>query len=220
VRWHFADASLEPFADGMPAIEATSLVVIPIADHRAELYPEESDELGPMAEVRQHGFSSGRHAAHLAQIELGLDAQAVGRANRVPLWPPQCTGSITHTNRIAAAAASTSLKGIGIDLEEWGRVDDQLHRMLFTEDERATLESLPKEAATVSFSAKEAGYKAIYPTGQQFIGFKEAEIFLDWQARRFTIEYLGDHAPNKALNSGVGYWQVHSDHVLTVFVID
>jgi 4'-phosphopantetheinyl transferase EntD len=220
VHWRFEDDSLREFADTMPDIAKTSVVIATVTDHCDQLFAEERDELEPMAQVRQFGFSSGRHAAHLAQSALGLDPAAIGRQQRVPIWPNTCIGSITHTDRFAGAAASTELTALGLDMEEAGRVDEKLHRMLFTEKEAKMLNALPQGAPTVAFSAKESGYKAIYPIGQQFIGFKEAEIDLDWARQRFTIDYVGDHAPNKALNSGQGFWQVHADHVLTVFIID
>lgn len=218
--WRFEDDSLHGFATATPVVEGTCLVVAPITDQRDTLFPEEHKALEPMVESRQFGYSSGRHAAHLAQAELGLIPASIGRNERVPIWPGSCVGSITHSPTLAGAAASNTLSGIGIDLEEWGRVEDKLHRMLFTDNESNILSALPKEAATVMFSAKEAGYKAVYPTGQQFIGFKEAEIHLEWACQRFEIAYLGDHEPNKALNSGYGFWQVHADHVLTVFFIE
>ena len=67
------------------------------------------------------------------------------------------------------------------------------------------------------FSAKEAGYKAIFPVGKEFVGFKEAEIVLDEAAQTFKIRYLGDHEPNKALNGGEGRWAIALDHVFTFF---
>ena len=87
---------------------------------------------------------------------------------------------------------------------------------LFTENERKVVE---EKTATMMFSAKEAGYKAIYPIGQQFIGFKEAEIELDPASQQFRIKYLGRHKPNKLLEKGKGYWQLIDNQLMTLFTI-
>jgi 4'-phosphopantetheinyl transferase EntD len=71
----------------------------------------------------------------------------------------------------------------------------------------------------VAFAAKEAGYKAVFPIGGAYIGFQEASIDLNWQAQRFHIRYHGDHQPNRALESGVGYWRLTDSHVIVFFAI-
>lgn len=218
MQWRFLTAELRGFEEGCPDVAGTAVAMAPVADYRDQLFASEAAALEPMAERRQRGFSSGRHCAHLAQQTLGLTPEPIGRADRIPIWPSSSVGSITHTNAVAAAVASTRLTSVGIDLEVAGRVEEKLYRMLFTASETSRLSNYEFDAATVAFSAKEAGYKAIYPLGQKFIGFKEAEIELGDQ-HTFSITYLGSHAPNQALEQGWGYWRIHDDHVLTVFVI-
>jgi len=219
MRWKFLDPDLAPFGHGMPELPQTALVMAPVADYRHELMAEEAGETERMAEIRQFGFSSGRHCAHLAQALLDLPVQAIGREDRVPVWPAHSKGSITHSAKVAAAMASTGFKGVGVDIEQTGRVDEKLYRMLFTEAEQGLLGDYGFDAATVAFSAKEAGYKAIYPIGQQFVGFQEAEIHLAADSNTFTIEYIGEHAPNRALNEGQGYWCEHDGQVMTIFLL-
>ena len=219
MKWHFLDPDLSGFRDGVPDVRGSALVMSPIHDYRAELIEPEPSEMTRMAEVRQLGFASGRHCAHLAQDLLGLIPSAVLREDRVPIWPEHSVGSITHSSTIAAAFASTAAASVGVDIEEAGRVDDKLFRILFTDWEKEKIPSYDFDAAGVMFSAKEAGYKAIYPIGQAFIGFQQAEIILEPLERSFTIKYLGDHAPNKALHTGRGHWQIYGEHILTLFVI-
>ena len=69
------------------------------------------------------------------------------------------------------------------------------------------------------FSAKEAGYKATFPLAHRFIGFKEAEIDIDWTAGRFAFRYLGDHAPNRVMETGEGYFLFYERYVLSLFII-
>jgi enterobactin synthetase component D / holo-[acyl-carrier protein] synthase len=219
MKWQFVDQNLSDFQLGFPQLRDTAIVMANIADHRQHLFAAERADLAPMAEVRQFGFSSGRYCAHLAQSALGCTEAPVLRQDRAPVWPAPSVGSITHSTAIAASVASTAYLGVGIDLEEVGRVKDKLHRMLFTDAEQARLKNYTFDAASVMFSAKEAGYKAIHPIGQKYIGFKDAEIHLQPESTCFTIEYIGDYTPNLALNRGMGYWHICAGHVLTLFVI-
>jgi len=217
--WKFLDAGLEPFKAGFPELAGTAVVMAPVADFRHELLGVEQQESAAMAEVRQFGFSTGRHCAHLVQQMLGLDVQAVGRNDRAPQWPETSMGSITHSAHIAAAIATTRFASVGIDVEETGRVNKKLYRTLFTPAEQARLPAFEFDAATVMFSAKEAGYKAVHPLARTYVGFQEAEVHLDAARRSFSIEYTGSHQPNKVLDTGRGYWVEHEGHVMTVFTI-
>jgi len=224
MNWQFLSPKLNGFETEILGADQTACVISSVQDYRQELHPKEAKELASMAEIRQIGFSSGRYCAQRAQASLGLDIQPVGRSQRVPIWPDHCVGSISHSTTIAAALVSKNFKSVGIDIEETGRVEEKLYRILFTEFEKELIsQSNPAhsglDAAAIIFSAKEAGYKAIYPLGRKFIGFQEAEILLQPEQQTFSIRYLGKHEPNKALNAGKGYWQIHAGHVLTIFTI-
>ena len=217
--WRFTDSELQPFEIPAAGLEATALAMARVGDYRGELSESERREMVPMAEVRQFGFASGRYCAKLAQLDVGLQPVPVLRDARVPVWPAGCTGSITHSKQIAAAVVSRTLTGVGVDVEEVHRLDAKLYDMLFTDAERDKLPRYGVDADTVMFSAKEAGYKAIYPLGQKFIGFQDAEVDLDTAHHTFRIRYLGTHPPNKALDHGRGHWVRCAGHVLTLFVI-
>ena len=209
----------EEFAQLLPdglAMAETALSIAAISDRVDLLSGEEKAELSPMAPKRQAGFSSGRYCAARAQSLLKRDPEPILREERTPIWPQGLWGSITHTEHIAAAMVS-SVRSVGIDLEELDRMHEGLHKTLFTENELVALANYSVGADTIMFSAKEAGYKAIYPVGKKFIGFHEAEIELDESSQTFKIRYVGDHEPNKALNSGEGRWAIALDHVFTFF---
>ena len=220
MQWHYLDNEFEGLSSSLPDLAGTALVLAKIEDHRGELDALELAEIQTMAQRRQFEFASGRYCAHLAQKMVGLVPQPILRKNRVPLWPGSCIGSITHSDKIAGAAVSTSLGGIGLDIEAAGRVEEKLFRVLFSDTEKKQISASDFDAATVMFSAKEAGYKAIYPIGQKFIGFLEAEIVLHPADQTFTIRYLGDHPPNQALEGGYGFWREHQGQIMTVFVIE
>ncbi len=220
MQWHSEDPALSIFHD--PIDEDAAVAMSAVADYRHLLLPGEAESMGRMAEVRQLGFSSGRHCAHLAQSLLGLSPQGVLREERVPVWPAGSVGAITHSDDIAAAIASTEHLGVGIDIEATGRVEESMYRILFTAAEQEALKRTKpalNDADTLMFSAKESVYKAIFPTGRKFIGFREVEVHMDPDKQTYTMTYLGEHAPNAAMNRGIGYWLKGAGHVLTLFFI-
>lgn len=215
-RWHFLHTELQQHEFLIP--EDLVIVLSQLADYRARLLPEEAEHLAQMAPVRQIGFASGRHCAHLCQEMLELTIKPVLRRERVPHWPNGVVGSITHSDELACAIASQSLAGVGVDLEMRERLEEKLFDHLFTPWEQAQIRSSGSLAASVMFSAKEAGYKATYSLGKTFIGFKEAEIHL-LPENRFSIDYIGPNEVNRVANNGRGYWECVGEHVMSFFVI-
>ena len=76
-QWQLLEPELVPQKFLIP--EDLVVVVGNVSDYRAQLFPEESDYLADMAQVRQMGFASGRHFAHLCQDMLGLVVEPVLR---------------------------------------------------------------------------------------------------------------------------------------------
>jgi enterobactin synthetase component D len=154
---------------------------------------------------------------------LGLPAGPVGRATgRAPQWPDHCIGSITHAQGLVAAAIGRAgeLQGLGIDLELVDRVKPALHARLFTPQE--FLEAggtLNSREATLRFGAKEAVYKAVNPIVGRFIGFHEVEVVLLPEQGRFRMRYVGDHAPNRIMEAGEGWYCFHGPYVFSLFLI-
>lgn len=196
----------------------TAICFAKVCDRVDQLFAEERAELSQMARKRKAAFSTGRWCAHRAQEALGGTSSAIKRVKRVPLWPAGISGSITHTDVYAGAVVSSD-QAVGVDLEQLDRLHDGLHKTLFTEKERLLLDEYRPGADTIMFSAKEAGYKAVFPIGQAFIGFHEAEIALDENSQTFVIDYVGNHEPNNVFSRGVGYWRIAYNHVFTLFVI-
>ena len=220
--WQFLDRSLQAFQDGFPTLERTALVMSPIGDYQSHLFAAEQARCRQMTRARALSFSTGRHCAHAALRAIDVTPVAIASKNRAPLWPDTVVGSITHSREIAACIAiigSSEVAGVGIDIEQEGRIKAKLHRALFTDAERIQLEGYSFDAAALYFSAKEAAYKAIYPLGQKFIGFHEAVVQVQPARRQFTVAYQGSDAGCSAMSSGTGFWRFWAGHVLTVFVI-
>ena len=219
MHWHCDSHILRDEQPNWPMLADTALALVPNGTPDARLLIEERELAHNMGSQRLKDFTSGRHSAHIAQRLLGLNEQPVLCIDRSPQWPMGQCGSISHCRQWAFAGVSTGFRSIGVDVETIGRVTTKLYRTLFRPEEVTAMASKPELAAAIAFSAKEAGYKAIFPIGGTFIGFQEASIDLDWSQQQFHIRYHGAHGPNKALESGVGHWRLTHEHVLTFFSI-
>lgn len=220
MQWLSIQPNLKPLVARAPSLPETAIALADIANYENHLIGEEVAEHAAMGAMRKLSFSSGRRCVRAAQHALALAPFPVCRAAREPIWPGGCVGSISHSSDIAVAVVSKTTAGIGVDLESASRVTEKIWPSVFTQSEQTWLNQAPSFCADIMFSAKEAGYKAIFPHGRKFIGFHEAEIDLDLSRQQFRITYLGGHEPNKLLDSGVGYWHRASDHVLTIFVLE
>lgn len=175
-------------------------------------------------------YRAGRTCARAAIDALKPSANAddlsdhdwpVFGPDRAPIWPQGITGSLTHSDTfvICAIVASTRFHGIGIDLEpvlpdfEMADIADSVSHP----DERALAanSSWSGSGIAVLFSAKEAVFKALYPTLERFVGFDEVRL-TSITSGNLIFEPLPDLAaqiPNETtLSVSVSSWR---DHVLT-----
>lgn len=219
MHWHCDMQLATALQPSWPLLPETAMVLQSKESAKGRLLQAEIALSITMRAKRQLDFTSGRHCAHIAQELLGLPPNPILQADRAPLWPTGQCGSISHSKDWALAAVSTHLRSVGVDVEQVQRVTPRLHSSLFRLEELDAFTTLPATAPAIAFSAKEAGYKAIFPIGAAFIGFQEASIQLDWQRQEFRIRYHGAHAPNMALESGLGHWRLLDQHVITFFAI-
>ena len=197
MHWHCDSHILRDEQPSWPMLADTALALVPNGTPDARLLIEERELAHNMGSQRLKDFTSGRHSAHIAQRLLGLNEQPVLRIDRSPQWPMGQCGSISHCRQWAFAGVSTGFRSIGVDVETIGRVTTKLYRTLFRPEEVTAMASKPELAAAIAFSAKEAGYKAIFPIGGTFIGFQEASIDLDWSQQQFHIRYMVPTAPTR-----------------------
>jgi len=192
-----------------------------ISDLTDGLYPEERAAVEGALERRKWEFATGRHLARKAMGELGQITSAIPRGERrEPCWPEKIVGSITHADQwaVASVARADGFRSIGVDLERVDRVGERLHGKLFTEWELEQIATRPQHAALM-FSAKEAGYKATYPLTGRYIGFREAEVEVSAEERRFRLRYVGPNAENRIMEAAEG-WFLHSGpYVLSLVII-
>lgn len=135
---------------------------------------------------RQAEFLAGRVCARAALLALDGTAQVpeIGE-DRAPVWPSHVSGSITHGNGWAAAvvAQKAHWRGLGLDVETVMKAAraERLAGEILTPAELGRLTGDIGLAVTLTFSLKEALFKALYPlVGQRFY-FEHAEI-VEWHS--------------------------------------
>ncbi|SDU85734.1 4'-phosphopantetheinyl transferase family protein [Pseudomonas mucidolens] len=163
---------------------------------------------------RQAEFLAGRLCARAALQALeGLDCIPAIGDDRAPVWPGHITGSITHSTGHAAAivAHKTQWRGLGMDLENVLSLEraERLAGEILTPDELQRMAAGPREQiarrVTLTFSAKESLFKALYPIVQKRFYFEHAEL-LEWSdtghARlRLLTDLSGEWCHGKELDA-------------------
>ena len=142
---------------------------------------------------RQAEFLAGRLCARSALQQLeGLDfIPAIGE-DRAPVWPSHISGSITHSTGHAAAIVGhkAQWRGLGMDLENLLPLEraERLAGEILTPDEMQRMAAGPREQVaqlvTLTFSAKESLFKALYPIVQKRFYFEHAEV-VEWSDSGF-----------------------------------
>lgn len=129
---------------------------------------------------RKTDHLAGRIAASWALQSLGVSTvPAVGK-NGEPLWPEGINGSITHSGNIAMAIVSENLL-TGIDCEAILSENEasEIKEGIVDAAENALLQNsgFPFSLAlTLTFSAKESLFKALFPHVNAFMGFETARV--------------------------------------------
>ncbi|MFT6736379.1 MAG: 4'-phosphopantetheinyl transferase EntD [Kangiellaceae bacterium] len=132
---------------------------------------------------RQREFEAGRAAARGALDTLGIFSQAIPRASdRRPIWPKGIVGSISHAQGFAAALVGfqADIAGVGVDIEGADPLTKQLYEYVLTPQELKERDVKPLVAGSprckISFVAKEALFKAVYPITRRFFSFHDAQV--------------------------------------------
>ncbi len=169
-----------------------------------ELMPNEKLLITNFANKRLKDFSTGRFCARKAMEYLGYEPHEILMgADKQPIWPKGIVGSISHTSKLTGAIVglNSQIKAIGLDIETIGKINPEMWRLLYTENEKIFLNSLqPEQVAyytTLFFSFKESFYKMQHPLTNTYLDFIDVEISeLDDQ---FTIKILKEFPENRLL---------------------
>lgn len=133
-------------------------------------HPDEEAAITRAVSARQTEFRLGRMAARRALAGLGVNAPVPMGADRAPVWPAGVVGSITHHDGIAVAVVAHQ-GALGLDLDGTAPLAPELVAEICRPEEDAA------EARRI-FSAKEAAFKAQYPTNRVVFGFHGLSVDL------------------------------------------
>ncbi len=157
-------------------------------------------ELSGAVPKRQVEYLAGRWCAAVALRAFGAAETVPTLPDRSPGWPDGYVGSITHAAGLAMAvvARDRDYRAVGIDLEELvdDATDGRLARMILRPPEwRHQPPGWPRaRMLTVAFSAKEAFYKAVYPTVRRILEFHDVEL-LGVDPDALTLTLRPEHRP-------------------------
>ena len=194
---------------------------------RDELSPAEREVVRHAVERRRAEFAAVRGCARRALARLGVAGGAIlPGGGGAPVWPPDVVGSMTHTDGYCAAAvaSATQVRALGIDAELHGRLEEGVRDLVLTDVERLRCRALPTGTCwdMVSFSAKEAVFKAWYPLTRSRLGFRDVVLRIDPERRTFLARVLPVAATPGASPPGMsfdGRFAVHDALVLTAVAV-
>jgi 4'-phosphopantetheinyl transferase EntD len=152
-----------------------------------DLMAAERDVVRRAAPRRRGEFAAVRGCARRALVRLGVPAGPIlPDDGGAPLWPEGVVGSMTHTDGYCAAAVASArlVRSVGIDAEIHHHLDDGVRSLVLTRPEQERLRGLPRGLCwdMVSFSGKEAVFKAWYPLGLAWLSFHD--VVLRFQPER------------------------------------
>lgn len=162
---------------------------------------------------RQRAFLAGRYCAARALAEAGFhSADLLGMdADRLPSWPEGWLGSISHAGEgaWAAVAGRASHAALGIDMEclIGEQALAEIQAQVANQDELEILSSLPRaQGLTLLFSAKEALYKALYPSVRQVFDFSAARaVSLRHDALELRLSHAWGAGPPAGTDIAIKY---------------
>jgi 4'-phosphopantetheinyl transferase EntD len=153
----------------------------------------ESALVARAVDSRRREFSTGRVLARTLLRQLGAEIPELLRdTDRVPLWPSEVVGSISHCGDLCAVAIgkSSRFRGIGLDVEPDVPVKEGVERIVCRDSEHAWLDAASGDERSrrikIIFSVKEAVYKAFYPELRTFWSFQDVETEIDLDGERFS----------------------------------
>jgi len=195
-----AEALFLPETERRRSLDVSSLFsdgVLTRCDHRTSwrdsLTPQEKKQIGDVCGARYAEFAAGRsQARQLISALTGTVESVLSGSNREPVWPDAVIGSITHCSEYCAVAVAvrSRLKGLGIDVEPYEDLDQEVAEMVVTRQENAQIAkrdaqvassaAMGRKAHKLVFSIKEAVYKCCFPLVRSFIEFHQCQIEFDF----------------------------------------
>ena len=155
------------------------------------LRPEEAACVARAVEKRRREFAAGRACARRALGRLGLvDVSLPIERDRLPAWPAEIVGSITHCEGYCGVAVARrgDVIGLGLDAESVAALDAALVPLVCLPSETDSVRTLegftPGEGAKLVFSAKESAYKCYFPFTHHILEFHDVDVIFEFETPR------------------------------------
>jgi len=188
------------------------------------LSSEESSLLGPRAvKKRRDEFYLGRAACNAALKSIGIEnpGPVLKGPSSEPLWPKNIIGALSHCPGIAVCAVchDNMLRGLGIDIEELpGEMPQDVIRLVCTGKEMEWVGNETYKMKMI-FSAKEAAFKAFFPSVGVYMDFKDAELHWNEQKTAFDARLLKKYLPfEKGFSFEIGC-RINSRYILSYVML-
>lgn len=177
-----------------------AVVEMPIGDQPIEIMEAEEAAVADAVPRRRREYAAGRACARKAFAALGAPPAALPAGpDRLPRWPAGYVGSITHDDRLAAAAVARvadGVRSVGIDLEPAEPLPSDLRETICRPEELAWLDARPAAERAVMaraiFGAKECAFKCQYPLTRRMLEFHDVAVSLDPGRETFAASFLCD----------------------------
>ncbi len=199
----------------------------PLTGEPPELLAEEKPSMVASVARRRLEFAMGRDCARRAMVVLGRAKAPLPRGrDRMPIWPDDLVGSITHTDAWAAAAVARRDEGfvaIGIDLEPADELAPDLWESVCTPAEQATLAAVlgvtQGVAAHIIFGMKEAAFKCQFPISRTMLEFADLAIDVDVERRTFAATYQRAVPQFEVHDRLFGRFAISAGHIAAAVVV-
>ena len=199
----------------------------PLRGEPSALLADEALSVAHAVPRRRLEFATGRDCARRAMAALGHAKAPLPRGqDRMPIWPDDLVGSITHTDAWTAAAVARRDEGfvaIGIDLEPADALPPDLWASVCTPEEQAKLTVIrgmtPGLAARLVFCMKEAAFKCQYPLSGAMLEFADLAIDVDAEAGTFAAIYQKAVPPFHVYDRLVGRFAISAGHIASAVVV-
>lgn len=165
------------------AFENIKFLELKIQNNIHNLHKEERDLIIKMPLKRINEFSTGRYGTRQLLKSYGINNFPIKRdLNGMPIFPRGIIGSISHSDKKCFVAMSTDnkYKSIGIDIEEYSKLNLNLCRYFLHENEielvNRQIGVFQQIMAAALFSLKEAFYKMQYSISKSYLDFLDAQV--------------------------------------------
>lgn len=179
-----------------------------LADYRDENFLEAGiglpDHLAHAVPKRRAEYLAGRCLARDLLTPLGYtDYRLLPGKDRAPQWPAGIAGALSHNvdTALCAVHLESGLGGVGLDVETLMAVEqaEDLWGAIVGVAEYDALRRLPlgfDRLLTLTFSAKESLFKALYPQVRCYFDFLDVRLVaIDAPQRTFQLELLRTLTP-------------------------